>query len=783
MTNYNFSELSDFEFEALCRDLLQEELSLSLELFAPGPDRGIDIRGITQKADEDFTIIAQCKRWAENSFASLLRHLSREELPKIKSLSPQRYILMTSVKLTPVRKDKIVTELKPWIQNPNDVMGRDDISGLLARYSEVERRHIKLWLTGNEVLGAMLNSDVFNRSEDALNRARQQLRLWVPNPSFDRAREIIEANHVCIISGPPGIGKTMLADILSASYVSQGYQLVAISDDIEEGDRAWEANDRQAFLYDDFLGHVTYGEIRLRKNEQSRLAQFLERVRRSERKRFILTTREYILSEASRRYERLSGPEFLAFKSIITLEDYNQSIRGRILYNHLFFSELPYELRTALLPKARYWDVIRHHNYNPRVISHALNMPGVTSLSPEDFVSRIFATLDDPAEVWEVIFENLPTMARRVLLAIASLPSEMFLDDLRRTVENLSPNDFDPSRFKNAIALVEGTFIHIKQASRKFSSRQRVVAIADPSVRDYLWARLEADGGEADRLLHKAIFFEQCIILYEGSNHVNSMRRVLSSRIPIQTRDRDVVNHEVVAGRAVDLLFSNSPVLRKWSIEGSESFEREPMSLELRAAFLMDILAIHHTSRIVTESAEAALIAIIEMWEEGQGSPVDGVELLDQLVESECPMLVGVLERAEVALFQLITNRLQEKEDFTALVGLADLRPQLFAKPRRTLISWSSEFEDFIRNEEAWLLEEIDDPYWLEEEISQLSQIASAMGTDITQLEDDAEGRKSELEIGLDMKADDYDYIPEFRSDHSEEGDMTEIDALFQSLG
>ena len=44
MTSYNFSEISDFEFEALCRDLLQEELGLSLELFTPGPDGGIDIR-------------------------------------------------------------------------------------------------------------------------------------------------------------------------------------------------------------------------------------------------------------------------------------------------------------------------------------------------------------------------------------------------------------------------------------------------------------------------------------------------------------------------------------------------------------------------------------------------------------------------------------------------------------------------------------------------------------------------------------------------------------------
>lgn len=141
MATYNFSEISDFEFETLCRDLLQEELSVSLELFTPGSDRGIDIRCITRETNEEFTIIAQCKRWDANSFPNLLRHLTTEELPEIKALSPQRYILMTSVKLTPHRKDRIVKELKPWIQTPCDVLGRDDISGLLARHSEVERRH------------------------------------------------------------------------------------------------------------------------------------------------------------------------------------------------------------------------------------------------------------------------------------------------------------------------------------------------------------------------------------------------------------------------------------------------------------------------------------------------------------------------------------------------------------------------------------------------------------------------------------------------------------------
>ena len=96
---------------------------------------------------------------------------------------------------------------------------------------------------------------------------------------------------------------------------------VVISEDIQEGERAWRRDRRQVFHYDDFLDHVTYGELRLRKNEGARLARFIQRFQKSKEKRFILTTREYILSEARHRYERLSDIDFdpVEFRSAVEI--------------------------------------------------------------------------------------------------------------------------------------------------------------------------------------------------------------------------------------------------------------------------------------------------------------------------------------------------------------------------------------------------------------------------------------------------------------------------------
>ncbi|MEA3487016.1 MAG: hypothetical protein U9R20_05095 [Thermodesulfobacteriota bacterium] len=44
MTSYDFRSLSPIDFEGLVRDLLQEELALTLESFKPGKDLGIDFR-------------------------------------------------------------------------------------------------------------------------------------------------------------------------------------------------------------------------------------------------------------------------------------------------------------------------------------------------------------------------------------------------------------------------------------------------------------------------------------------------------------------------------------------------------------------------------------------------------------------------------------------------------------------------------------------------------------------------------------------------------------------
>lgn len=40
---YNYNNLSEFEFEILCKDIMQKKLSVTLYTFQKGRDGGIDI--------------------------------------------------------------------------------------------------------------------------------------------------------------------------------------------------------------------------------------------------------------------------------------------------------------------------------------------------------------------------------------------------------------------------------------------------------------------------------------------------------------------------------------------------------------------------------------------------------------------------------------------------------------------------------------------------------------------------------------------------------------------
>lgn len=512
MADYDFTSLSPYDFQTLSRDLLQAQLGLRLESFTHGRDGGVDLRNV----DED--IVVQCKHFAGSSYETLLRVLRTSERPKVERLEPGRYIVTTSQGLTPSRKAEIRAVFAPYCEADDDVYGRDDLNNLLTLHPRIEEQNFKLWLTSDVVLQRIVRAGMLQDTARAVENMRTRTRRYVQNPSFRRALDILEQRHYCVIAGIPGIGKTTLAEVLLVHYVDRhDFTPVRIGYDFSEAIDASRWDERQVFYFDDFLGRTTLDK--LRRNEDQRLVEFMLDVAENPRWRFILTTREYILNRAKLRYETLSNASLELETCVLDLRDYSTEARAAILYNHVYFSDLPLPFKLALLKGRGYRKIALHNNYSPRIVEHMTRHRNLAGVSADDYVSEFVEALNNPIRIWRHAFEEqLSPESQHLLLLLGSFPKEVLLSDvevayeyftrLRRERRGFQPTLRD---FEHALKELDGNFI-----STSKEGDDVLISFHNPSVEDFLRHYLSSHPDDVSDLLDSARFFEQCVALARG---------------------------------------------------------------------------------------------------------------------------------------------------------------------------------------------------------------------------------------------------------------------------
>ena len=512
-----FSRLSEYDFELLVRDLLSAEFNVRFESFARGRDKGIDLRYLAPappfslgRANTRPDIVVQCKHYARTGFSGLKSKLNRQEKAKVEKLAPKRYILATSVDLTPDNKSDIRSLFGTRIISDSDILGASDLGLLLTRHPAVERIHYKLWLTSTAVLDKVLHSEIYQQTEHVLRNLKQNAIRYVQNLSYPIAREMLSRTHVCIIAGRAGIGKTTLAEMLLLEHIANGYQPIVVSQDAGEANRLWNPDPSilQIFYYDDFLGQAATAD-KLNKNEDDRLNTLIIRIAGVKNKRLILTTREYILEQAKQDYERLQRMNLDTHKHVVRLEDYTKLHRAQILYNHLYFSDLEDEVKSSIVRDRTYLKIIAHENYTPRLIDDIARRAFMDGVDAVRFPRYFLAILDDPRTLWAQTFDHsLSPEARLVLLSLASLPTSTTLQALRAVYDSLQASDTGKPFFY-ALKEVDGDFLRTAQAEKL-----SIVSFFNPSVRDFVRGRLLDNIPFRNRLLSAIPYFDQAVALH-----------------------------------------------------------------------------------------------------------------------------------------------------------------------------------------------------------------------------------------------------------------------------
>ena len=482
--NYDFKTLSDADFEDLTRDLIGRLLDLRFEAFCAGSDGGMEGR----HSSAEGAVILQAKHYAGSS-AAQLKAAMKQERASIDALEPARYLLATSRNITHKTKAELAALIGPSLKSEADIFGPDDLNKLLRDYPDLEKAHIKFWLSSAAVLDRVVNAAAHTFAAITRDEIEAKVRVYAQNPSFSESAAKLEDQHVLIVSGPAGVGKTTLAEMLSYAYLAEGWELVPIRS-LDDGFASLNDARQQVFLFDDFLGRVALDKHALSMKD-SDLARFIKRVRGSANGRFILTTRAYILEEARRVSEHLADQRLDVSKYILDVGIYTRRIRARILYNHLLVAETPLEHIRALIESGKLADIVDHKNYNPRVIEWMTDRFHIGSLAPADYPEAFLEGLRNPKGLWDTAFRtHIDDRCRHLLFALFFC-SEYGVDinDARASYDALHQAlcdryglASDPKDFEEAVRILEGGFIAISGDRLSF---------INPSFRDYLTEYLD----------------------------------------------------------------------------------------------------------------------------------------------------------------------------------------------------------------------------------------------------------------------------------------------------
>jgi len=560
MPNYDFKQLSPHDFEQLTRDLIQARDGIILESFKSGRDLGIDFR----HSHATGNVIVQCKHYAGTGLSGLMSSLKQESV-KAAKLKATRYILITSVGLTPSNKAEIQILFGTMLVT-GDILGTDDLNNLLGLYSAVEQQHYKLWLSSRVVLDRVIHNASLTQSEFDVWRVNRDIHRYVRSAAYPRAITMLDSDHVVIISGAPGVGKTSLAKMLLYTYLERGYEAISILSDFQSGRERYQPGKNQIFYFDDFIGATFLGEraSAFTRNEDRAILDFIEMVKTSPTARLVMTTREHILRQAVATSEKLKHSTIIDSRCVVAIGDYSQDQRAEILYNHVYFSDLPEDYRIALLTDRFYKEIVRHKKFNPRLIDWLSTFQRLKKIPAEEYQSFVRDLLADPAEIWRHAYEQqISDAARSVLLALYSYKGKCAPSALKRAFRELHGLraqrygfKTEASDLRRALGELNGAFIRPGDQ----------IEVIDPSVLDMLNAVVRQDTGNALDMIEGAASFEQArhiwaFSLANGSNDVLNHLSYEPVRVAAAFERLLTVPRKISMGDCI-AYFDDSPELR-----------------------------------------------------------------------------------------------------------------------------------------------------------------------------------------------------------------------------
>ncbi|MCJ7778579.1 MAG: hypothetical protein MUP16_09730 [Sedimentisphaerales bacterium] len=470
MLRYDLDKLGWFEFEHLCQTLLKHKLGLGIEAWGGTKDWGRDayypeaLKYPTEET-QNGPFLFQCKfvNGANSAGAEIEKpvlNAIRQECDAIErrlsaqkwKILPKVYTFLTNAILAGPIREQIEKNLKDilsdsiiTLQDGNDICALIDLTtGIARRFPQI------LSLNDLDVLlSDCVNKDILNRSEAAVEEAKEISKIFVPTEAYSKAINVLQEFHYVVLEGPPEVGKTAIGRMIALSYIPEGWEVIEcrLPNDFL---RKYNHDQKQIFVADDSFGRTEYNPERV-SHWQDDLPSILRKI--NNHHLLIMTSRKHLLEMAR---EKLDVPganqDFpLPAEVLIDVSSLTTVDKTLMLYKHMKHASLTKAQKMFVRGLAK--KIVEHTGFTPERIRE-LSLKTKTNGCTSELIEE---TLTNPTGRMSKTYRELPVAYKWFMIAVLL----NYSDDpgkIKNSYEILCPSE-EMIKFEKIVAQLSEAFI------------------------------------------------------------------------------------------------------------------------------------------------------------------------------------------------------------------------------------------------------------------------------------------------------------------------------------
>jgi hypothetical protein len=278
-------------------------------------------------------------------------------------------------------------------------------------------RHPEVRLALPSVL-ALRPEPALNGSTLDLAAARELADVFVPTAAYERTLATLRRHHFAVLTGPPEMGKTATARMISLALLDDGWEAHECTRPEQFYERLDPAR-RQVFVADDAFGSTEY-----RPDAAERWARELDRILRctGEHTWLIWTSRPAPLRAGLRAIHRERGGERFPQPAEVQVDASALGVDEKtlILFRHARAAQLTWGERRRVCRHGE--QIVAHPHFTPERIRRFVAGRLRELEATDDLYTAIEAELAEPTEAMAASYAALGEEHRELLLAMLDCP-------------------------------------------------------------------------------------------------------------------------------------------------------------------------------------------------------------------------------------------------------------------------------------------------------------------------------------------------------------------------